>query len=129
MAQRVSTAEARRRLAMHVDPDGDGFLGRLRRVGPERAAFDDLMDAVTTLSRTLRLAESLDRRLVRELWQVGFCARAWALDPAGRLVRTGRIDARQQAALARWIAAYEWAVAGWLDGEDDVTALALHRDL
>ncbi|MFT4623908.1 MAG: hypothetical protein ACI8PZ_002564 [Myxococcota bacterium] len=129
VSQPHTTAEARRRLHAHADPTTDGFLGRLWRAGPDRAAFDDLIDVVAALARPLRLAETLDRHLVRELWSIGFHARSWALNPDGRLVRSGRIGASEQTHLAEWIAAYETAVACWLDGEDDATALALVRGL
>lgn len=129
MAQPQTSTEARERLAVHADARQDGFLGRLWHHGPDRAAFDDLVTAIGPLARTLRHAPTFDRVLVQQLWSIGYYARNWALHPDGRLVRGGRISVEDQARLARWVAAFEWAVAAWLAGEDDTTALALYRDL
>ena len=129
MAQAETVLEARRRVTTHADAQQDGFLGRLRQAQVDRAALDDLMDALRTLSRTLRHAESLDRVLVGQLWGIAFRARSWALSSDGRLVRDGQLSEVERVKLERWIAAYEWAVVGWLDGQDDDTALVLWREL
>ena len=77
----------------------------------------------------LLLLTASKRVLVGQLWGIAFRARSWALSSDGRLVRDGQLSEVERAKLERWIAAYEWAVVGWLDGQDDDTALVLWREL